>query len=511
MNMTLRLILGDQLNYNHSWFKQTNEHVLYLLMEVKQETDYVKHHIQKIIGIFMAMRQFASYLKNKGHQVMYIKIGDENNRHRFNKNLDSIISEKKITRFEYLFPDEYRLDEQLKDYCKRLKISTKVYDTEHFYTHREEVKQFFEGSKQILMEHFYRHMRKKHDILMKGKKPEGGSWNYDKENRKRIPEHLDIPVSKTFGHDITALKSEIDDQHVEYFGSLEPEAFMWPVNRNECLDLLDYFKEQLLPHFGDYQDAMTTRNWSLYHSRLSFALNTKMLSPKEVIHAVLTEWNSRKNEIDISQVEGFVRQIIGWREFMRGIYWWQMPEYEKMNYLRLAGDLPGFYWTGDTKMNCMHHAIKQSLEKAYAHHIQRLMVTGNFALLAGIHPDQVNQWYLGIYIDAIQWVELTNTHGMSQFADGGIIATKPYISSASYMNKMSNYCKTCFYDHKKKHGDHACPFNSLYWHFFEQHRDKLGNNQRLRMMYNVWERMKQDDKQKLLNQAKKHLDNLDNL
>jgi deoxyribodipyrimidine photolyase-related protein len=256
---------------------------------------------------------------------------------------------------------------------------------------------------------------------------------------------------------------------------------------------------------------MTVENWHLFHSRLSFALNTKMLRPLEVIQAALKAWEQKKSPIEIQQIEGFVRQILGWREYMRGIYWATMPDLEAMNFFNHDRTLPDYYWTGDTRMNCLRRAIGQSLEHAYAHHIQRLMITGNFALLAGVHPGQLDQWYLGIYIDAIQWVELPNTRAMSQFADGGRVATKPYTSSAKYIRSMSNYCETCHYDWKKRHGEMACPFNSLYWDFFARHRRRLGKNARVAMMYRVWDRMDKDEKKRILAQADTYLKDLNRL
>ena len=277
------------------------------------------------------------------------------------------------------------------------------------------------------------------------------------------------------------------------------------------MDLLDFFVRHCLPHFGTFQDAMTPEFWSLYHSRLSFSINTKMLSPLEVVEAAITHWKSHPDKIDIAQIEGFVRQIIGWREYMRGIYWAKMPEFAAMNFFNHQRKLPQWFWTGDTKMHCLKHSIKQSLQFAYAHHIQRLMVTGNFALLAGIHPDEVDQWYLGIYIDAIEWVEITNTRGMSQFADGGIVGTKPYVSSANYMDKMSHYCGNCYYNKKEKMGAKACPFNSLYWHFYDRHEDLLSKNPRIGMAYRNLARMDGEKKAAILETAERYLENIEEL
>jgi len=262
-------------------------------------------------------------------------------------------------------------------------------------------------------------------------------------------------------------------------------------------------------NFGSYQDALSPEHDWLFHSRLSFVLNVKLISPIEVITRAIQEWESRKSEISFPQIEGFVRQILGWREYVRGIYWAKMPEYEKLNFFNHKRELPSFYWTGETKMRCVGHAVKQSLELAYAHHIQRLMVTGNFALLAGIDPDEVDRWYLGIYIDALQWVEITNTRGMSQFADGGVLATKPYVSSANYIDKMSSYCSGCFYDKKKRTGDGACPFNSLYWDFFARNEKVLRKNPRIGITYKNLDRM--SDLKEVREQAQKYLERIEEL
>jgi deoxyribodipyrimidine photolyase-related protein len=256
---------------------------------------------------------------------------------------------------------------------------------------------------------------------------------------------------------------------------------------------------------------MHTEEWSIYHARLSFAMNSKVLSPKEVIQTAIAAWQAAPDRIAINQLEGFIRQILGWREYMRGIYWLKMPAFEELNYFEHSRKLPDWYWTGKTKMNCLKHSIGQSLEHAYAHHIQRLMITGNFALLAGINPDDVDFWYLGIYIDAIQWVEITNTRGMSQFADGGITGSKPYTASANYIHKQSNYCVNCYYNRSKRIGDDACPFNSLYWDFHDRHRDKLQQNPRLSMVYRLWVKMNPQDREAILLRANYCLEHLEEL
>jgi deoxyribodipyrimidine photolyase-related protein len=504
---TLRLILGDQLNIKHSWFKNPDNTVLYCLFEMKQETEYVTHHIQKIIGFFAAMRQFHSNLKELGHQAEYFKINDIRNNQRLEENLSYLINKYKIENFEYILPDEYRLDQQLKDFCKTLTINNKAVSSEHFYTDREELSQFFKGKKQYLMENFYRYMRRKHNILMIADQPEGGKWNYDQSNRKKWTEQVPIPPFKSFSNDVLEIIEDIQKANIKTIGKFNENQFSYPIDRKQALSQLKYFCEHLLIYFGDYQDAMHTEERNLFHSRLSFAMNLKLISPKDVLKTVLNYYRANKNAIDISQIEGFIRQILGWREYMRGMYWALMPNYKNENRLQNTNKLAHFFWTGNTKMNCLKHSINDSLETSYAHHIQRLMITGNYALLTQTNPDEVDAWYLGIYIDAIEWVQLTNTRGMSQYADGGKIATKPYVSSASYIHKMSNYCTNCHYNKTKKFEDNACPFNSLYWNFLDDKRSLLQSNFRMTMMYKLLDKMDKTELQKIKLKANHIIEN----
>lgn len=508
---TLRLILGDQLNINHSWFKTVDETVTYVIMELRSETDYAWHHIQKVTGFFAAMQQFAKVLQEQKHQVIYLTLNDTNNLQSFDKNCRALIDKHHYTEFQYQQPDEYRVDELLKTFSENLTVTYKVVDSEHFLSTRTELGDFFKGKKTYLMESFYRYMRKKHHILMDGNEPLTGKWNYDEDNRKKIPALHKATPPLMFNNNVSEIVKEINKTTIKTIGNIDAKNFIWPISRNQSLQLLDFFVKECLPLFGTYEDAMTPHDWSLYHSRLSFSMNTKMISPAEVIDRAIAEWKNRPNEIELNQLEGFVRQIIGWREYMRGIYWQKMPEYATLNYFEYQNKLPDWYWTGKTKMSCLKHSIHQSLEYAYAHHIQRLMITGNFALLAGVHPDEVDKWYLGIYIDALDWVEITNTRGMSQFADGGIVGTKPYVSSATYIDKMSHYCSGCHYNKAKKTGDKACPFNSLYWNFYDQHKDKLAKNPRIGMMYHVWNKMEPTQKAELLLQAQYYLEHINEL
>ena len=504
--------MGDQLNINHSWFNLVAPSVTYVLMEIKSETDYATHHIQKIIGFFAAMRNFALELRSQGHDVIYFHLNDETNLHSFSANCIALISKMGFSRFEYLEPDEYRVDEHLKDFLKTINIPHKVFETEHFYTTRNELHDFFGGKKNFLMESFYRHQRKKHHILMEeGDKPMFGKWNFDEENRQKLPKNHKPVTPLVFENDLNEIEEGIRKAGVKTIGSVDSRKFIWPINRNQALQLMDYFLKNCLPLFGTFQDSMAPDEWSIYHSRLSFSMNTKLISPKEVVDKAIREYFVRPDEISFNQLEGFVRQIVGWREYMRGIYWAKMPGYAELNYFNHTKPLPEWFWDGKTNMNCLMHTILQSLAFGYAHHIQRLMVTGNFALLAGVHPDEVDAWYLGIYVDALDWVEITNTRGMSQFADGGIVGTKPYVSSAAYLNKMGTYCENCYYDKAKKTGDRACPFNSLYWNFYSRNEDKLAKNPRIGMMYRVWHKMDPEAKSKILEQADLYLRNISSL
>jgi len=507
----LRLLLGDQLNSEHSWLDEVNPNVMYVMAEMRQETDYVKHHIQKVVAFFLSMRNFSEELINKSHQVVYYKISDSNNPHNLEQLILDLVKKNKIEQFEYQFPDEYRLDEQLKSICKKLSIPTKAVNSEHFYTSRNELADFFKGKKQLLMESFYRMMRKKHAILMVGNQPLDGKWNFDHNNRNQYKNEVPIPFPLEFHQNVSEIIAEIESQNITTFGSIDVENFNWPTSRNESLQLIDYFCEHLLAHFGTYQDALFSGHKFLFHSRLSFAMNSKMISPKEVVDAVISYYYENQETTELAQVEGFVRQIIGWREYVRGIYWKEMPNYAQMNALENQNPLPDFFWTGKTKMKCMQHSISQSLSEAYAHHIQRLMVIGNFSLLAQLHPDAVDAWYLGVYIDAIEWVEMPNTRGMSQYADGGIVATKPYVSSGSYINKMSNYCGSCHYKVKEKLGEKACPFNSLYWHFLDEKKQHFANNQRMSMMLALLRKMKPEELAATKEKAISILEDINNL
>lgn len=479
-------------------------------MEMRQETDYVLHHAQKIISIFAGMRALAKRLEAQGHRVHYLRIGDPKNTQTIEGNIKALIAKHGCQKFEYQQPDEWRLDNQLSTICKGLPIPSEMVSSEHFYTERLETSELFNTQKQWLMERFYRQMRVKHRVLIDAsKKPAGGQWNFDHENRKRWNGTPTEPIDHARRHDHSSLWAEIQAADVASFGEPQHKAFRWPVNREEALDDLERFISDVLPHFGEFQDAMSTQSWRLFHSLLSFALNVKMLNPREVVARAEAAWQQER--ISIATAEGFIRQILGWREYIRGVYWFRMPEYQDSNHFAHDTPLPTWFWTGKTKMQCVSKAVGQSLEHAYAHHIQRLMITGNFALLAGIDPSALHRWYLGIYIDAFEWVELPNTIGMSQFADAGLLATKPYVSSAAYIDRMGDYCKGCHYDKKLRIGENACPFNALYWDFFMRNAGALSGNHRLGMVYRQIEKMDSDTTTSLQHRALDIRDNLDQI
>lgn len=511
----MRLILGDQLNINHSWYRQPEPDVLYVIAELHQESTYVKHHIQKLCGFFAAMESFAKQLRSENHHVLHLTLDDTCQYKDLTDLIIDLCDQYSIQHFEYQHPDEYRLALQLEQLKLEFNRTITCCDTEHFYLKNHEFEQYLKPHKHNRMESFYRKMRKRFNVLMDGDNPAGGQWNFDAENRHKLkPNDIEkIPQPLLFANDVSKILQRINKHSIATIGIAKSEL-IWPINRQQSLQLLSYFCDQCLPLFGRFQDAMTCESdhkWSLFHARISFALNSKMLQPMEVIDTAIKQYEAKQSGIDLAQIEGFIRQIIGWREYIRGMYWINMPDYKELNQLNAKNPLPDYFWTGNTKMNCVKNAIDQSLEYAYAHHIQRLMVTGNFAMLAGIDPDVVDEWYLGIYIDAIEWVELPNTRGMSQFADGGLIATKPYAASGSYINKMGDYCKRCNYQVKEKYTENACPFNSLYWHFMNRHSEKFSNNPRTAMVYRNWNKMDSEIRQKTLEKAQQVLANLENI
>ncbi|WP_269617626.1 cryptochrome/photolyase family protein [Zhongshania sp. BJYM1] len=511
---TLRLVLGDQLNASHSWFKRVDDDVLYVIAELQQELDYCLHHVQKICAFFAAMENFADALQRAGHRVHYLTLDDSATYADLPALIESTLLACRATLFQYQRADEYRLLAQLRSFSPST-VTVEECDSEHFLLPFDEIAQQFKAGKHRRMENFYRGMRQRYCVLMDDDLPRGGRWNFDSENRHRLSadDIAELPEPLVFANDVSEILQRLERHGAKHFGRPEPQI-LWPVNRRQARELLDYFCRHLLPRFGRFQDAMTAegpKRWSLYHSRLSFAINAKILHPMQVINAALHAFETSDGAVDLAQVEGFVRQILGWREFVRGVYWANMPRYAELNNLAACRELPSYFWTGKTNMRCLSQAIGQSLDYAYAHHIQRLMVTGNFCLLTGIDPTAVDQWYLGVYVDALEWVEMPNTRGMSQYADGGLVGTKAYAAGGNYIRKMSDYCGDCAYRVQDKIGDKACPLNSLYWDFMHRHRHRFGTNPRQGMIYKNWDKMADENKQAILDRAQWCLDHIEEL
>ena len=490
---TLRLILGDQLNEDISSLSGCDkDNDIILMCEVWDEATYVKHHKKKIAFLFSAMRHFAKTLKDKNYNIHYTYLDDKDNAGSFKGEVERAIKAHNIDRIIVTSPGEYRVLQDMKTWENGFNVRVEIRDDDRFLCSAAAFKTWAEGRKQLRMEYFYREMRKKYDLLMDDGDPEGGEWNYDSENRKTPSDDISIP--KPYYNDPDDITKEVMDlvaaRFDDHFGDLEP--FYFAVTRDQAIDALDHFITHRLKNFGDYQDAMIQGEPWMFHSHISFYLNCGLLNPLECVKRAQDAY--QKGNAPLNAVEGFIRQIIGWREYVRGIYWLLMPDYKDENFFDAERRLPDFYWTGETKMNCLRQTVLETKKHAYAHHIQRLMVLGNFALLAGIHPDDVNEWFLIVYADAYEWVELPNVSGMILYADGGHLASKPYAAGGSYINKMSNYCKNCSYKVTKKNGAEACPFNYLYWDFLARNGDALDNNPRVAMMYKTYDRM--DDKKK---------------
>jgi deoxyribodipyrimidine photolyase-related protein len=478
----LILVLGDQLTPTLSALQAAQSTDIIVMAEVMDEAATPAHHPQKLVLFFAAMRNFAHDLRALGHNVAYSKLDDPDNTQSISGELIRRAAQFGAQKVIATAPGDWRLRAAL-DACP-IPV-TSLPDT-RFICSEAEFATWAAGRKELRMEYFYRDMRRKTGLLMQGDKPVGGRWNFDAENRKPAAPDLLRPRPPRFApSEETAQIITLVRQRFNHFGSLD--GFGWGTTRDQALAALDYFITHALPRFGAEQDAMLLGDPFLSHALISPYLNLGLLSPTEVCTRAEAEYHAGR--APIAAVEGFIRQIIGWREYMRGIYLLHGPEYLTRNALNAKEKLPSLYWGAPTKMACMRAAVGQTQTHAYAHHIQRLMVTGNFALLAGVLPQAVHEWYLSVYIDAVEWVCAPNTLGMSQFADGGVIASKPYISSGAYINRMSDYCKGCAYDVGAKRGDGACPFNSLYWNFLHSHRARFSRNARMGQMYRVWDNM----------------------
>jgi deoxyribodipyrimidine photolyase-related protein len=499
----LVLVLGDQLSRDVAALKAADRaRDVVVMAEVMGEGTSVPHHPQKIALILAAMRKFAAALQAEGWRVAYSRLDDPANSQTISGELLRRAEEFGTSEVRATRPGEWRVLRDLED----LPLSVKLLEDDRFLCSEAEFVAWAEGRKQLRMEWFYRDMRRKTGLMMEGDKPAGGQWNFDHDNRKAAKADLLRPRPRDAAPD--AVVEEVltlVEARFPHFGRLRP--FRWATDRTGALAALAEFVAERLPRFGEEQDAMLEGEPFLSHSLISPYLNLGLLAPLEVCKAVETAWKA--GHVPIAAAEGFIRQIIGWREFVRGIWQLEGPGYLNRNALGHDRALPAVYWGGKTRMACMAAAVGQTRDLAYAHHIQRLMVTGNFALLAGVDPVAVHEWYLSVYIDAFEWVEAPNVLGMSQFADGGVLGSKPYVSSGAYIDRMSDHCGKCAYKVKDKTGEGACPFNLLYWHFLNRHWDRFRANPRMGQMYRVWDAMAESHREAVLGGAEKVLGRLD--
>jgi len=498
----LRLVLGDQCTRNISCLNGLEDKDTVLMAEVRAEARYVKHHKKKIAFLFSAMRHFAKDLWDEGIKVTYRRYTDPENKGSLFDEVKAAVADGDFDAVILTECGEYRLMSDMRDWSEKLDMPVHIRPDDRFIATHDEFAEWADGRKQYRMEFFYREMRKKTGLLMTEEgDPEGGEWNYDKENRKPPKDSMNPPPQPSFAVDeitqevLDLVAEEFDD----HFGDLEP--FNMAVTAKQAEAALTHFIDRCLPWFGDYQDAMVADQPFMYHSLISAYINAGLLDPLRTCERVAEAYKS--GHAPLNAVEGFIRQIIGWREFVRGLYWYKMPDYADLNALNARRQLPEFYWTGETDMACLADAIGQTKKYAYAHHIQRLMVLGNFALLMGVKPDEINEWFLVVYADAYEWVELPNVHGMAIFADGGILGSKPYASSGKYIDRMSNYCGQCRYKVKEGTGEDACPFNYLYWDFLMRNEEDLKGNQRMAMIMSTLRKMKDEKKETIRDDAER--------
>ncbi len=484
----LVLVLGDQLSPRLSSLKAADrQRDTVLMAEVWAEATYVPHHKKKLAFVFSAMRHFAEELRADGWRVLYRRLDETGEASTLSSEVARGLRETGAARVVVTEPGEWRLRQDMAAWSTRLGVPVDCLEDDRFLCSHAEFQAWADGRRQVRMEYFYRDMRRRTGLLMDGDEPAGGRWNFDAENRKRAERDLLMPTPLRVTPDAITrdVLHLVGSRFSGNFGTLEP--FWFAVTRHDAEAALDRFIAEALPRFGDFQDAMLEGERFLYHAVISPYINIGHLDPMDVCRKAEAAW--RDGAVPLNSAEGFIRQILGWREYVRGIYWLRMPEYVGLNSLGHSRPLPAFYWTGETDMACLRSAIGQTRDEAYAHHIQRLMLTGNFALLAGIDPAAVHEWYLAVYADAYEWVEVPNTIGMSQFADGGLLASKPYASSGAYISRMSDHCRGCHYDVKQRTGDKACPFNALYWDFLARHRTRFEGNPRMAQMYRTMDKM----------------------
>lgn len=502
----LVFVLGDQLSPHLSSLRAADpREAVVLMVEVGEETTYAWHHKKKIALVLSAMRHFAGELRALGWKVDYVRLDAPENTHSLTGELLRAIAHHGPSRVFVTAPSEWRVMRMLDAWREIAPLRFDILPDDRFILGHAEFDAWADGERVLRLENFYRAMRRRTGLLLDaGGEPLGGRWNFDKENRRRARGDLFMPHPAGYPPDATT--GEVLDLVARRFpdnpGRLEP--FSFAVTRKDAEAARDRFIADALPWFGDFQDAMLKGEKHLYHAMLSPYLNLGLLDPLDLCWRVQAAFEDGR--VPLNAAEGFIRQVIGWREFVRGIYWREMPAFRDHNALEAHRPLPAFYWSGETDMACMRHAIGQTLDDAYAHHIQRLMVTGNFALLAGLDPGAVHDWYLAVYADAFEWVELPNTIGLSLFGDGGMLGSKPYAASAAYLDKMSDYCSGCAFDPRRSHGETACPFNFLYWDFLDRNAGRLSRNARMKGAYALWAGTDERDKTLIRKQALRYLE-----
>lgn len=506
MPRPLILVLGDQLSHDLPSLREAPPEAVIALCEVAEEGRYVPHHPQKIALILAAMRHFAADLRDRGLRVHYSALDDPDNAQTLLDEAERLARLYECDEIRAVRPGEWRLWQAMGERAHAA-LPWRLMEDDRFYATPEDFAAWEKGRKSPRLEYFYREMRRRTGLLMEGDEPAGGRWNYDHDNREPLPERLEVPAPPRHRRDdVTREVMTLVEEHFgDHFGDLP--GFHWPVTRRQALADLRHFLAELLPDFGRWQDAISDEAPFLFHSRLSAALNLGLLSPREACEGAEREY--REGRAPLNSVEGFIRQILGWREYVRGLYWTRMPDYKRANALDANRGLPAFYWSGDTELRCLRRAIEMTRDNAYAHHIQRLMVTGNFALLCDVAPSALCDWYLAVYADACEWVELPNTLGMVLHGDGGLMGSKPYCASGKYIDRMSDHCRHCRFDPKRVVGDDACPLNSLYWRFLETHRDALSSNHRMKLIYGSLDRMSDDKRAAMRAQAEAFLAGLE--
>ncbi|MBU6195434.1 MAG: cryptochrome/photolyase family protein [Burkholderiales bacterium] len=502
----LLVVLGDQLDLQASCFDGADaQHDAVWMAEVAEESTHVWSSKPRIALFLAAMRHHAQALRGAGWRVDYRHLDDPGNLGSLGAELSAAIARLKPQGLVMTAPGDWRVLEAVKAVAADCQLPLDIREDRHFFSTVRDFAAHAKGRKQLRLEYWYRELRVRHQVLMDGEQPVGGQWNFDADNReafgKEGPPPIPAPARFEPNETTRGVLQLVAERFAAHPGSLD--SFAWPVTREQALQSLERFIRERLPHFGRWQDAMWTGEVWLFHSHLAAALNLKLLTAREVVQAAEAAY--RRGEADLASTEGFIRQILGWREYVRGVYWLHMPQYLQRNALAATRALPGFFWNAQTDMACLRDALELTLQHGYAHHIQRLMVTGLYALLLGVDPQQVHGWYLSVYVDAVEWVELPNTLGMSQYADGGVMASKPYVASGKYLQRMGNHCKGCRYDPAQATGDRACPYTTLYWDFLLRHEQALAKNPRMVMQVKNLKRLDEGKRAEIQAQALAHV------